>query len=356
MTKTRRQSAAGLSMVEVMIAMVILAAVMLITYSVLSATSSTAERGQMNSNLEARGRDYIDHCKSLFYDAQFDDAGHDGFLGIHDHYTQVHFQMTVDQAVTGKVVFGYPVDPTKNSAYGVSPPTYQDYSCVIRFEPELVLYEGFASIAPVQPTEEDTSAPQTFRANPYVQPPRSLNPGEPLPTQVLNMDINKNGNKTDVFVKGKIWKYVLKAPLGTPVVYSTERLSDDVILAVLPDGTFMGEVDGPTPAGQPAGKDWLFRYLLAEPIPPTTYGNTDLFMGTAATLFHWGSTDVGLGMTIWHGIVDEKGKGFILHKSWERVPFRLYRQTGPGTGPPVAPPPSGGPPPPSGGPAPVPGP
>jgi len=32
---------------------------------------------------------------------------------------------------------------------------------------------------------------------------------------------------------------------------------------------------------------------------------------------------MALGVTIWHGVEDESGKGFILSKTWDRIPFRL---------------------------------
>jgi hypothetical protein len=148
------------------------------------------------------------------------------------------------------------------------------------------------------------------------------------------MDINKNGSWNDVFVIGRIRKYIM-APFvgpGAPPVVSTSSVADNVILAVIPSATpptMMGDVDVPTLAGQPAGKDWLFRYLQAEPFPSTTYGNTDLYYGSNAGKTYPGSLDVCLSVTIWNGAPDDTGKAYFLHKSWERMPFRMSRLGGP---------------------------
>jgi prepilin-type N-terminal cleavage/methylation domain-containing protein len=332
MMRKSRRSQGGFSLIEVVIASIILAAVMFMTYTILFATSKTAQRGQMTSDLESRGVQFVELCKSQFYDAQFN-YNNLTLLGIHNYFTQIHYQVSVSQNTTGNVTLGYPVtqaqDANAVAVYGMtaSNPLGANYSCILRFEPEIVLYEG-ASGAPtiLQPVEEDPCAPP-WHVNPYTLTV-PVSGSTALPSKSLNIDINGNGTKTDVFVQGKIWKYVI-APWSPPkpaFVVSSGIASDYVILAVMPNGTFTGEVDGPTPVGQPVGKDYLFRYLLAEPIPPTTYGNTELFFGSSgASKTYPGPNDVGLSVTIWHGMLDDTAKGFFYHKSWERMPFRLAK-------------------------------
>jgi hypothetical protein len=169
----------------------------------------------------------------------------------------------------------------------------------------------------------DLGAPQQYRANPYTGKVEAA--GTQLPTRILNRDINGDGLKTKVYVKGKIWKYIMEAyvtGLPTPNVISTERLSDDVILAVSASGAFNGDVDVPTPVGETAGKDWMFRFLMAEPnATPSKYGCTDPNIPSVQSFPS--ANSVALAWTVWHLVEDERGKGFYMRKSWEKLPFRL---------------------------------
>jgi len=330
MKKVRRPGQSGLTLIEVIIASIILAAVMFMSYSVLLSTTSTSAQGELTLGLENRGKKFIERCKAEFYDARFNDTANSGILGIHDNHTQVHYQVALRQNNTGAVDYGYVgaslvfVDPVTGvpSTASNAVPNYTPWvgcSCVIRFEPEQAVYEAsFASLAVVQPSTTDAQSPQTWKANSYTG--TSLAPGTTLPRLFLDKDVDGDGLKNTVYVRGKIWKYVMNAA-GTAAL-TAEQLDDDVLLAVQSDGTFQGNVDAQT--GTPAGKDWLFRWLLSEPVPPTTYGNTD----TAWLSNFPGPNAVAMMVTVWHGKVDDSGKRFVIRKSWERVPFRLSKLTG----------------------------
>jgi prepilin-type N-terminal cleavage/methylation domain-containing protein len=356
--KTKYSRRSGLSLLEVVIAMAILSAVMFMAYSVLFSTSTTAARGEMTAALEARGKKVVEFCKSDFYDARFNDTDNGGnlSLGIHDNHTQVHYQRAIRLNPVGSVDYGYlgrellldPVNFGKNwnNYYKVKPQTagvddpylpFVGCSCVLRFEPELALYEGTSATPPVlmPPYSEDKWSPQFWNGNIYNDAGNGapLKPGAALPVKVLNRDIDGDNLKTGIFVKGKIVKYVMLpvTPGATavwnetyftsnplrPGVLATEGVADDVLLSVAADGTFQGDFNG---SAIPAGKDWLFRYLDSELFPATTYGNT-----STTTSFFPQPKDVGIAVTVWLGIEDDSAKGFWARKSWERLPFRLSR-------------------------------
>jgi hypothetical protein len=336
-------------MLEVLIATAILAVVMAMAYAILASTSKTSTDGMLTANLEDRGRYALDRLKTEFYDARFNDTANTGLLGIHDNHTQVHFQVALQSTGGGNVDYGYVggklnVDPTtKKAIYTdlVGTPKYNwiGCTCVIRFEPELVIMEnGATDLGLVQPTTNDDSGPQDWHTNPYNNGGQ-VAPGAAIPKIRIKGDLNKDGDKTDVFVKGKIWKYVFAPGPGWPTIttawaakamnvkdaLTTERISDDVVLAVDPTTkTYEADWDAPTTDPVP-GKDWLFRYLASEQNPPSTYGRTDT---TCLTNFP-GPNSVAMMVVIWHATEDDSGKGtYNFRKAWERIPFRLSKLTG----------------------------
>jgi prepilin-type N-terminal cleavage/methylation domain-containing protein len=354
MILTNRRSRSGLSLLEVVVATAILGMVLFATYAVLYSTSTSSARGQLSTGLDAKGKEFIEYCKSDFRDARFNDTTNSGRIGIHDNGTQVHYQVALGMATSGFVTFGYVGNehftgtPTNVIDTGVNitlkgqtktvikqdQQAWIDHSCVIRFEPELVFYEGPTAPNILHPGTADGSAPQTWKPNPYLNttnpniPPVSQVKDDPLPTwplisgqPKLNIDINRDGDKTDVFVKGRIWKYVMAPWAGAPIVLHSEVLSDNVILAVAPDGTFRGDVDGVDSQVSLMRKDTLFRYLTEVPSPN---GTTDV----AQTQPFPGNLTACMGVTIWHGQLDDSGKLFFLRKSWERISFRLTRISG----------------------------
>src|SRR5258706_9360990 len=107
MKRIQHPAAAGLTMIEVMIATAILGVVLFMAYGILVSTSTTSTRGQLTFNLEARGKQLLERCKVDFYDARFNDTANSGLLGIHDNHTQVHFQVALQQSGGGNVDYGF---------------------------------------------------------------------------------------------------------------------------------------------------------------------------------------------------------------------------------------------------------
>jgi hypothetical protein len=334
--KLKRKAVAGFSLMEVVIAFAVLSVVMLLTYSILHSTTSITARGHLTTNLEARGKEFINRCKTDFVDARFNEATNTPLLGIHDDGTQIHYQMALRSNSTGTVDYGM-IGGSLAFVSGV--PDYTPWincSAIIRFEPQLILLEPNAANPNVkQPATADPGAPTDWQPNPYVNGTPKLTPNvDLLPTltlkQNINLDKTSGGSPdlTDVYVKGVIYKYVMPSYVGTPFtladVLTKEKLSEDVILGVLPTGKFQGEIDTNYPT-TPEGKDWMFRYLMAEPLIVTTYGNTDI---TWTSNFP-GPNSVALMVTVWHAVEDDKGRGFyLMRKAWERIPFRLSKLSG----------------------------
>jgi hypothetical protein len=263
---------AGMSLLEVSIASIILVLVVLMTLSVMIAASGTAAKGTIGSDLETRGRTFIDFCKSQFMTARFQD--------LSSYNTLLRYQIPVSQNVAGQVQFGYSVASGYNDLSGVGK------ACVLRFEAELAI-------------RESSTAPGTAQA--------ANSPGLPLlpalQTRVANLDVNRDGDRNDTFVRGKIVQYVLNA------AGSVERrsvVSDQAMLAVASSGRFNGDFDGS--AATPADRDWLFRYVDA--------GGTTISSPTP------GANAAGIRVTAHHGTWDDTGKNFMIRRATEMIYFR----------------------------------
>ncbi|MFN3486365.1 MAG: hypothetical protein ACK44W_12910 [Planctomycetota bacterium] len=263
---------AGMSLLEVSIASIILVLIVLMTLGVMIAASGTAAKGTIGSDLETRGRTFVDFCKSQFMTARF--------LDLSGYNTQLRYQIPVSQASNGQVQFGY------SAAAGYNDPAAIGKSCVLRFEANLAI-------------RESSSAPTTAQgASMFGLPPLPV-----LQTQVANLDVNRDGDRNDTFVRGAIVQYILTA---ASTVEQRAVLSDQVMLAVASSGRFNGDFDGQT--STPADRDWLFRYVdrtgatLTSPTP--------------------GSNAAGIRVTIHHGTWDDTGKNFMIRRASEMIYFR----------------------------------
>ncbi|HLF92659.1 MAG TPA: hypothetical protein VJB14_04305 [Planctomycetota bacterium] len=316
MSMSRRPSHgknAGVSLVEVMVASVILVAVVTISMSILFSSTRMASRATLTSDLEERGRKFTDFCKEEFLQAKFtgqitlSGSGATN-LGIdpNAYSTSIAYQMpgNVDAAGTslgnGNVVFGYTSPFTGARGFR------QTLACFIRFEADTVFKES--SSAPAATQLADWGAP--FPAYPAL----------PAAT-VLNMDVNKDGDRTDTFVRGKVRKYVFAPFDGANPVYTAngnqcllgkEILSDQVILRVNPSATgrFNWNVD--SDASSPASQlDPLFLFV-----------DQDGPDGVVITNANVVSQGKGMAVTIWHGNYEDDRKGFAIRKNSVTVRFR----------------------------------
>lgn len=298
--KNRR---AGLTLLEVIIASAILAAVVMIAMSVLFSGSRTAASGQRLSELEQRGNRTLAFCREQLSTASFTHPTYTN-LGIvpSSVNTGLGYQVCGPAVVgpTGNatLTFGY-VDPRipVNSATQPVDPTL---ACFLRFEADTVY-------------KESSSAPNATQAAAWTSPALPAFPALPtsdatkLIVRVLDMDINGNGTRAETFVSGRIMKYVVDEATNT--VVGREKLDDQVLLAVTGSGAgaFGGDIDLD---GQP---DYLFAF-------------TDL-TGTVNTTLT-GATASGLLLNVWHGCLDESGKRFLIRNNRQLIHVRTERKNG----------------------------
>jgi prepilin-type N-terminal cleavage/methylation domain-containing protein len=345
--KTRKDS--GMSLIEVVIASVILLIVVLITMGILFTSTTMVNKDSRAAGLQHRGRVLLEFCRDQWYTGLFRNQNNPPptdptALGIFDQNTSVRFQVPVRQkkdpttgVLTGAMDFGYAarlgyngnttdrdpstgaymdpeVDPKSGAFQGPK-------TCIIRFEADTVFWESrSATPSTVNQIVPISGTPSTLPPLPTF--PATSSGGSNA--DILNADANKNGNQNDVFVRGKIKKYVLFSPALGQKIESVETLDDYVILGVDPaTGQFNGRIDPITGAANPNDPDgvyrgdWLFRYLnqaggtdFLSPFPVSSISNPTL------------PPTIGVQVTVWHGDWDENKKGFLIWKNRETIRYR----------------------------------
>lgn len=284
---------AGVSLVEVMIASAILSGVVWAAMAVLGSSSKTAANGAIGGDLEQRGRQLVDFCKADFLHAKFTGAaitmGASTYpLGIYSNNTEIRYRVP-NAYVAGTLQFGYqsPLPPPNNGIQS-------NIACFIRFEADTAFRESTAAITPQKLTDWPAPFP----------------PFPALAVQVVNQDINKNGNQTDSFVRGRLRKYTV-ASTGDPLavakgstLLATEGLSDYVLLRVDPVAAswYNGDVNGDGMA------DPLFNFVDAT--------------GATVTTANVAVNGRGVIITTWHCTLDESQKTLLLRQSQEGIKFR----------------------------------
>ncbi len=297
---------AGLTLIEVLIASIILAGVMAITLSLLFSSTSTAAQSSVTLDLEDRGSRLLAALREDLLSAKYTGTiALSGSLPLGIPWAPDNCSVAYrvpgnldasGKAVTsGTVVFGHPSTlPGANAGFR------QDLACVLRFEGDTVFKESSAS--PTATQMGNWFAP--FPAFPA------------LTTQVTNFDINRDGDKTDTFVRGKIMRYVV-APAGSPsatakgsTLLSRETLGDHVILKVSSNpAVYNGDIEADASTAQAI--DPLFRFV-DENGPG----------GTAITLANIAANARALTVTAWFGTMDPSGRSFLLRKSAYAFKFR----------------------------------
>jgi hypothetical protein len=337
--KTRTKRNAGLSLIEVMIASMILLVVVVITMSILFTATTTVNRDSRASGLQHRGRTLLEYCRDQFYTGMFRFPGNNlpptdpTALGIFDQNTQARYQVPVGQhkdpttgVLTGAMDFGYTtnmgkdddemmVDPATKVLSYVGPRT-----CLLRFEADTVFWESLSALPATVSQPVPVGSPSTLPPLPVLAVTSRSDPK----ANILNADANKNGNRNDTYVRGKIKKYVLWSAAKGQKVESFETLDDYVMLAVDPlTGQFNGRIDPITGPANPSDSDgvyrgdWLFRYVnqagdtdWLSPFPVTSKNNPNL------------SPTIGIQVTVSHGDWDENRKGFLIWRDRETIRFR----------------------------------
>jgi len=268
---------AGLTLIEVVIAAVILTAVVLMTLAILTTSTSAATKATLTGDLETRGRQFVDFCRNQFAWGRFRDPSGVHTLGLYSDNTEIRYQIPVNQSPGGNLEYGY------TSRVGFEPAGV-GRACAIRFEADTILKESAASPSATQPA--------------------SMPPLPPLPalaTEIMNADLNKDRDRLDTFVRGRIRLYVVDAA-GSGIL-SRGSLGDCLVLAVTGANRFNGDMDG-----NASTPDLLFRYVDK---------NDAAVLGPTP-----GSGSVAVVVTAWHGNWDDLKKGFLVRRNTEKINFR----------------------------------
>jgi hypothetical protein len=299
----------GTTLLEVVIASVILSLVVGITMQILHSGMTASEKAGITSNLESRSTRFMSFCKEDLMPANYNggiDLGTPYNLGIPSSCgnTALIYRIpgNLDDSgnALGAGVIGYgyfsPL-PAPNSGFR------SNLACVLRFEAESALQEGSSS--PAISALDNWGAP--FPDYPLLTP------------EVLNMDINRDGDRLDSYVMGKIYRYTI-APAGSPMasahptslILAREGVTDQVILRVSASNSklYNGDMDGDATSPQ-SSLDPLFLMVGASGPdgPPITAAN--LSMDGRAIM-----------ITTWHGSIDHLRKGFVTRKNQITVKFR----------------------------------
>lgn len=275
---------AGTTMVEVMIAAMILAAVMGVALLVMMTASSTAADATITGDLETRGRMLIDRSRSLFMTARFrNPLNPTDQLGMHVNNTMLWFQVPVGVNNSGGTAWGYA------AALGVNDPGAEGYSCVLRFEAETILRESnLAAMATLPSSGPAVSLP--------VLPVLAQDP-------IRNIDVNRDGDLADTFVRGKIKQYILD-PADAYVQELT--YADNVILAVTASNQFNADFE--TGTALASEMDYLFRWVDS---------------AGALVAGQWpGNDGVGIQVNVWFGSYGENGRMYQTRRCRETIRFK----------------------------------
>ena len=269
---------AGFSLIEVMIASVILAGVVFMTMLILFTSTTAANKASVAMDCEQRARQISEHLKAEFLNARFgqytyddgtgdlaaedptgnpatnvtfDVSGISYSLGIFNNNTEIRYQKPLVYDSTGsyynnKLHYGYAVTGTLVEQAGLV--------AWIRFEG----IDGYRESEDADPPTQPVNLPAPFPAI------------AALDVEVVLKDINKDGDFEDTFVRGRLRRFIV-APDGHTLaaggnILSSELLDQEIFLRVDPAGAslFNGNIgDDAVEAGNHAlsANDPLFRFV-----------------------------------------------------------------------------------------------
>ena len=133
----------------------------------------------------------------------------------------------------------------------------------------------------------------------------------PARTTVINTDLNRDGDRNDRYVRGRLKRYHV-APDGHPIlanptplvspILGTESMNDDMVLAVAADGRFNAPLDND---GRPNG---VFRCVdeNGADVPPISLA----------------AAGRAIEVTAWHGAFDDPRKNFMVRKGRSEAKWR----------------------------------
>jgi hypothetical protein len=299
---------AGLTLLEVVIASMILVIIIGFALDSLLTSTAIATKGSIVSDLEARGRIVTDFFREELLQARYVPhpsaplpAGMTRF-GIDPPGAGYHSTILAYQH-PGKLDQNGQPTPAAQPVYGYRNPSAasefrQDLVCVVRFEATEVLAES-SGAAPTGVTQLANWG--ALPAYPALGARR-----------VANLDINNDGDRNDVFVRGKLQRYIV----SPTALVATEGMSSDFMLRVRATGEWNGNLDdvaAPVTDRPDSADDPIFRYVderwpLAASI---TITDVNLVLEGRA-----------VAVIAWHGNFDNRGKGFLIRRSTATVKWR----------------------------------
>jgi hypothetical protein len=357
--KTKKRS--GFSLLEVVIASVILVGVCIAAFATLFTATSLSSKGSAASEIETRGTRFLSLCRDDMASAQY---GKSVALDSTGTMYQLGVSLTVPSDSTMKLkntAVAYQIPGDRNNAgvkyaggvvvYGYNAPFnlgtdapatnyskfYEDLICYLRYEPETVFKESTSSLDASQLPDWDTTGAPVFPRFPTLDNPSSTN----LPNQILNIDLNGDGDRTDTYVRGKIVKYIV-APFGSPagaahsafslngkvmsnLLLSREVISDMVMMRVRTEGPINDKCDilftdfdkHDLNVTNQTERDMIFRFVGAtgtveDPIYSAGSPLTELQPALSTNAR-------GILISVIHGDFDGTPKGFVVRKNRQLI-------------------------------------
>jgi prepilin-type N-terminal cleavage/methylation domain-containing protein len=357
----KTKSSSGFTLVEVMIASVILTGVVIAAFVTLFTASKMSSQGSVASDINTRGTRFLSLCRDDMAAAQYgknivlDSAGTTYQLGVtltvpadvtrKLKNTAVAYQIPGDRNNAGVryaggiVVYGYnaPFNLTTDLPNDNYNKFYEDLVCYLRYEPDTVFKESTSSLDVAQLPDWDTNANPIFPRFPALTNPSATL----LQSQILNIDLNGDGDRTDTYVRGKIVRYVV-APFGSPVaaahpafaingqlmsslLLSQETVSDMVMMRVRTEGPAGGPCDilftdfdkHDIDVLNQTERDMIFRFVGATgTVEDPIYSSAAPLLELQPTV----STNArGLLISVTHGNYDGTPNGFVVRKNRQLV-------------------------------------
>lgn len=317
---------AGMSLIEIIIASIILVFIFGMSFMVLWSATDAGENSSISSELQNSGRAFVEEVKVLFRQAYLNSANSPSIaygrtiedskgspvtlsspltLGLYppttgqtdtgEYRTEIIFKIPVGRAANGELVYGY------TDKVGLDDQTAGlGGGCIFRYEVEEYIRES--SGAPAAPT-----AAQTTNLPTSLFP--ALSGNLPVTTLSSRIDINRNGSYNDLFARGRIRKYVVRDSDGDgnlDVIYTVA--CPNVVVRVPASNTALLGEDMDMPFSSGAGLDPVFRILDAANSPVT---NANLSQGGRS-----------LEVTVFTGTWDRLKKAFIMKWNREIIRFR----------------------------------
>lgn len=250
----KRTNEKGMTLIEVVIGSIILAIILLLTFMILMRVQSTYAEASLAQSHEDRCRTFIDSYKKDLAFCRVVTYAADG--------SSIRYQIPPNTASTGTVDWGYPAAGGHQSGWEAE----------LAFTPERVYTESTA-----------------------VAIPASLGG---IPVENTGIDMNHDGDVTDVFVEGRI----LKRVYDNTGLLQDESAATDYTMLLVNGASLNGDING----------DGILDYLFS-----VLDSNNNVVL--AAMI---GTSGAKLRVNICHGSYSDSHKDFVLRQLRDEWNFR----------------------------------